>query len=114
MKVRIYDPAKDGEKTITIPTGFLFSKVGMYFMAKLTALQARKDYDKKMESLWKADMDDLLTPEDVQKAERLAPPISQDQAMELFTALKNSKYLMHGLPLVSIEHADGSRVRIDL
>lgn len=118
MKIRIYNPEKDGEKVIWIPTGFLFSKVGMYFLAKAMTSQARKDYEKKIESAWKTqgdvDMDDLISLEEVQQAEHLDPPITEEQARELFTALKNSKYLMHGLPLLSIDSADGLRVRIDL
>jgi hypothetical protein len=51
--------------------------------------------------------------EDVQQAERLTPPITEEQARELFTALRDSKYLMGGLPLVSFEKED-IRLRIDL
>lgn len=118
MKIRIYTAEKDTEKTIYFPTGFLLSKVGMYFLAKALSSQSRKDYEKKIEEAWKnqndMDMDDLLSPDEVQRAERLDPPLTQEQAMELFTALKNSKYLLHGLPLVSIDDPDGVRVRIDL
>lgn len=118
MKIRIYNPDEDIEKTIWIPTGFLFSKVGMFFLAKLTSAQARKDYEEKLVSLsrsgWDSDPDDLLTVDDVQQAERLTPPISEAQAKELFTALRDSKYLLRGLPLVSIETPDGVRTRIDL
>ncbi len=117
MKIRIYKPEVEKEKTIWIPTGFLFSRVGMYFLSKAMSAQARKDYEKKLEEAWKAsndlDVDDLLSIEDVQKAEQLDPPITEEQARELFTALKNSKYLMRGLPLVSIESND-VRVRVDL
>ena len=52
--------------------------------------------------------------EDVQKAECLTPPITEKQARELFTALKDSKYLLRGLPLISIETPGGVRTRIDL
>lgn len=118
MKIRIYNPDEDIEKTIWIPTGFLFSKVGMFFLAKLTSAQARKDYEEKLVNLsrsgWDSDPDDLLTVDDVQQAERLTPPISEAQAKELFTALRDSKYLLRGLPLVSIETPDGVRTRIDL
>lgn len=114
----MYSAADDAEKTIWLPTGFLFSKAGMYLMSKGISRQSRKEYENKLEQVWKsqndAAVDDLLPLEDVQAAERLEPPITQEQAMELFTALKNSKYLLHGLPLISIDHADGDRVRIDL
>ena len=90
----------------------------MYFLAKLTSAQARKDYEKKLADLsrsgWDADPDDLLTVDDIQQAERLTPPITEAQAKELFTALRDSKYLLRGLPLVSIETPDGVRTRIDL
>lgn len=115
MKIRIYIPDEDKEKVITIPTGFLFSRVGMYFAAKLASSKARKDYDKKVAELWKnGDLDDMLSIDDVQAAEKLPPPITEEQAKELFTALKNARYLMGGLPLASIDSADGTRVRIDL
>lgn len=118
MKIRIYTAEKDSEKTISFPTGLLLSKVGMYFMAKALSSQSRKEYEKKIDEAWKnqndMDMDELLSPEEVQQAERLDPPITQEQALELFTALKNSKYLLHGLPLISIDDPDGTRVRIDL
>ncbi len=115
MKIRIYTPERDLEKTITIPTGFLFSKVGMYFFAKLMASKSRKEYDKKIADLWKnGDVDSLLSIDDVQAAERLTPPITEAQARELFTALRDSRYLMGGLPLASIDSADGTRVRVDL
>lgn len=115
MKIHIYNPEEDIEKTITIPTGFLFSRVGMYFAAKMVSSKARKDYDKKAAELWKSgDLDDMLSIDDVQAAEKLPPPITEEQAKELFIALKDSRYLMGGLPLVSIDTADGEKVRIDL
>lgn len=118
MKIRIYGPERDADKTIWIPTGFLFSKVGMFFLAKLTSSQARKEYEQKLAEMsrngWDADPDDLLTVDDVQQAERLTPPITEAQAKELFIALRDSKYLLHGLPLISIESPDGTRTRIDL
>lgn len=118
MKIRIYTPERDADKTIWIPTGFLFSKPGMYILSKLASAQARKEYEQKLVALsregWDADPDDLLTVEDVHRAERLTPPITEAQAKELFTALRDSKYLLRGLPLVSVETTDGERVRIDL
>lgn len=118
MKIRIYDPRKDADKTFRIPTGFLFSKVSMYLMAKSVSAQARKEYEKKLEAAWRTqgevDVDDLISLEDVQKAERLDPPITEEQAREMFAVLKDSKYLLHGLPLFSLESAKGFRVRIDL
>ncbi len=115
MKIRIYGPEQDLEKTITIPTGFLFSRVGMYFAAKLMSSQARKEYDKKVAELWKSgDLDDMISIDDVQAAEKLSPPITQEQAREMFAALKDSRYLMGGLPLVSIDTAEGTRIRVDL
>ncbi|MBQ8555354.1 MAG: hypothetical protein IJ438_05700 [Clostridia bacterium] len=117
MKIRIYNPEKDSEKNLWIPTGFLFTKVGMYFAAKMMSSQARKEYDKKIDEMWKSSgdaMDDLISMDDVEAAERLTPPITEEQARELFTALKDAKYLMHGLPLVSIETAEGLRLRVDL
>ena len=118
MKIRIYDAKKDSDKTFWIPTGFLFSKVGMYLLAKSTSAQARKDYEKKLEAAWRTqgevDVDDLISLEDVQQAERIDPPITEEQAREMFAALKDSKYLMHGLPLFSLESAKGMRIRIDL
>ena len=118
MKIRIYSPDRDAEKTIWIPTGFLFSKISMFFIAKLTSAQSRKDYEKKLVELgrngWDSDPDELLSLGDMQQAERLTPPISEEQAKELFTALRDRKYLLRGLPLVSIESPDGERVRIDL
>lgn len=118
MKIRMYSPERDAEKTIWIPTGFLFGRIGMYFVAKLTSAQARRDYEQKLVQLgrgsWDSDPDELLTLDDVQQAERLTPPITEEQAKELLTALRDSKYLLRGLPLVSIETPDGERVRIDL
>lgn len=115
MKIRIYEPEQDLEKTITIPTGFLFSRVGMYFAAKLMSSQARKEYDKKVAELWKSgDLDDMISIDDVQAAEKLSPPITEEQAREMFVALKDSRYLMGGLPLVSIDTSDGTRLRVDL
>ena len=118
MKIRIYDAQKDSDKTFWIPTGFLFSKVGMHQLAKSTSAQARKEYEKKLEAAWhtrgEVDVDDLISLEDVQQAERLDPPITEEQAREMFAALKDSKYLMHGLPLFSLESAKGLRIRIDL
>lgn len=118
MKIRIYNPHKESDKTICIPTGLLFSKVGLHLLAKSASSQARKEYEKKIEETWCArgdvDVDDLISLEDVQQAERLDPPITQEQAREMFEALKNSKYLMHGLPLFSLESSGGLRIRIDL
>lgn len=118
MKIRTYIPDEDTEKAIWIPTGFLFSRVGMFFLTKLTSAQARQEYEKKLADLsrsgWDAEPDDLLTVDEVQQAERLTPPITEAQAKELFTALRDSKYLLRGLPLVSIETPDGTRTRIDL
>lgn len=118
MKIRFYNPEKDSDKTFCLPTGFLFSKAGMHLLAKSVSAQARKEYEKKLEAAWRAqgevDVDDLISLEDMQQAERLDPPITQEQAQEMFTALKNSKYLMRGLPLFSLESAKGYRVRIDL
>ena len=115
MKIRIYTPETDKEKTITIPTGFLFSRLGMYLAAKMVSSKARKEYDKKAADLWKnGDLDDMLSIDDVQAAEKLSPPITEEQAKELFTALRDSRYLMGGLPLVSIDTAEGVKVRVDL
>ena len=115
MKIRIYTPEKDTEKVITIPTGFLFSKVGMYFLAKMTASSARKEYDKRVAELWKTgDIDIMVSIDDLQAAEKLTPPITEEQAKELFTALKDSRYLMSGLPLLSIDTAAGVKIRLDL
>lgn len=115
MKIRIYNPEEDFEKTITIPTGFLFSRLGMYIASKLVSSSARKEYDKKAAELWKSgDLDDMISIDDVQAAEKLSPPITEAQAKELFTALRDSRYLMGGLPLVSIDTAEGTRIRVDL
>lgn len=115
MKIRVYIPDEDKEMNFTIPTGFLFSRVGMYFAAKLVSSKARKEYDKKAAELWKSgDLDDILSIDDVQAAEKLPPPITEEQAKELFTALKDSRYLMGGLPLASIDTAEGVKVRVDL
>ena len=115
MKIRIYTPENDAEKVITIPTGFLFSKAGMYILSKLTVSNARKEYDKKVAELWKTgDIDSMVSIDDLQAAEKLTPPITEEQARELFTALKDSRYLMGGLPLISIDTADGEKIRIDL
>lgn len=115
MKIRIYNPEKDAEKTITIPTGFLFSRLGMYIAAKMISSSARKEYDKKAAELWKSgDLDDMISIDDMQAAEKLSPPITEAQAKEMLTALRDSRYLMGGLPLLSVDIADGTRVRIDL
>lgn len=115
MKIRIYSPEEAIEKVITIPIGFLFSRLGIYLTSKLISSQARKDYDKKAADLWKAgDLDDMISLDDVQAAEKLTPPITEEEARELLTALKDSRYLMGGLPLVSIDNADGFRLRVDL
>lgn len=115
MKIRIYIPGEDTEKVISIPTGFLFSRVGIYFASKLMASKSRKKYDKKVADLWKTgDLDSMISIDDVQAAEKLPSPISEEQAKELFTALKDSRYLMGGLPLASIDTADGVKVRVDL
>ncbi len=115
MKIRVYIPDEDKEMNFTIPTGFLFSRVGMYLAAKMVSSKARKEYDKKAAELWKSgDPDDMLSIDDVQAAEKLPPPITEEQAKELFTALKDSRYLMGGLPLASIDTADGVKVRVDL
>ena len=118
VKIRIYSPERDDEKTIWIRTGFLFSRPGMYILSKQATAQARKEYEQKLVAMsregWDAEPDDLLTVEDVHEAERLTPPITEAQAKELFTALRDSKYLLRGLPLISIETPDGERIRIDL
>lgn len=115
MKIRIYHPEEDKEKVITIPTGFLFSRVGMYIASKLMASSSRKEYDKKVADLWKTgDFDTMVSIDDVQAADKLPPPISEEQAREMFTALRDSRYLMGGLPLVSIDSKDGVKVRLDL
>ena len=115
MKIRIYIPDEDKDLTFTIPTGFLFSKVGMYIASRLMASSARKEYDKKVAALWKSgDLDDVISLDDVQAAEKLTPPITAAQAREMLAALKDSRYLMGGLPLASIDTADGTKVRVDL
>jgi len=115
MKIRVYIPDEDKELKFTIPTGFLFSKVGMYIASKLMASSARKEYDKKVAALWKSgDLDDMISLDDMQAAEKLTPPITDAQAREMLAALKDSRYLMGGLPLVSIDTADGTKVRVDL
>ena len=115
MKIRIYTPEKDSEKVITIPTGFLFSRLGMYILSKMAVSNARKEYDKKVAELWKTgDIDSMVSIDDLQAAEKLTPPITEEEARELFTALKDSRYLMGGLPLVSIDTAEGVKIRMDL
>ena len=115
MKIRVYIPDEDKELKFTIPTGFLFSKVGMYIASKLMASNARKEYDKKVAALWKSgDLDDMISLDDMQAAEKLTPPITDAQAREMLAALKDSRYLMGGLPLASIDTADGTKVRVDL
>lgn len=115
MKIRVFIPDEDKEKVFTIPTGFLFSRVGMYFAAKMMASSARKEYDKKVAALWRSgNLDDMISIDDVQAAEKLPPPITEAQAKELFTALKDSRYLMGRLPLASIDSPDGMKVRVDL
>ena len=115
MKIHIYIPDEDKDVKLTIPTGFLFSKVGMYIASRLMASSARKEYEKKAAALWKSgDLDDMISLEDMQAAEKLPPPLTPEQAKELLTALKDSRYLMGGLPLASIDTADGTRIRVDL
>ncbi len=115
MKIRIYSPEKDSDMAITIPTGFLFSRLGIYFFSRMISSQARKDYDKKVADLWKSDdLDDIISPEDIENAEKLPPPITAEEAKELLRALKDSRFLMGGLPLASIDTADGFRLRVDL
>ena len=115
MKIQIYIREEDKNLKFTIPTGFLFSKLGMYLASKVMASNARKEYEKKAEALWKSgDLDDVISLDDMQAAEKLSPPITDEQARELLTALKNSRYLMGGLPLASIDTADGVKVRVDL
>ncbi len=115
MKIRICVPEEGSEKVITLPTGFLFSRLGVYFFSKMISSQARKDYDKKAAELWKSgDLDDMLSPEDIENAEKLPPPITAAQARELLTALKDARYLMGGLPLLSIDHGSGVKLRVDL
>lgn len=115
MKIHIYFPDEDKDVKLTIPTGFIFSKLGMYIASRMLASSARKEYEKKAAELWKnGDLDDMISIDDVQAAEKLPPPITEEQARELFAALKNSRYLMGGLPLASIDTADGTKVRVDL
>lgn len=115
MKIHIYIPDEDKDVKLTIPTGFIFSKLGMYIASRMLASSARKEYEKKAAELWKnGDLDDMISIDDVQAAEKLPPPITEEQARELFAALKNSRYLMGGLPLASIDTADGTKVRVDL
>ena len=79
------------------------------------ASSARKEYALKAAELWKAgDIDSILTIEDMQAAEKLPPPITEAEVRELFTALRDSRYLMGGLPLASLDSADGTRLRVDL
>ncbi len=115
MKIRIYSPEEASEKVITIPIGFLFSRLGIYLASRMVSSQARKEYDKKVTDLWKAgDLDDMISPEDIENAEKLPPPITAEEAKELLRALRDSRYLMGGLPLLSIDNADGLRLRVDL
>ncbi len=115
MKIRIYIPDEAKEMAFTLPTGFLFSKLGIYVFSRMLSSHTRKEYDKKAAELWKSgDLDDMISPEDVENAERLTPPITTGQARELFTALKDARYLMGGLPLVSINTAEGVKLRVDL
>lgn len=119
MKIRIYHTGEDKERVIWLPTGFLFSRVGLYFAAKLCSRQARKDYNKALEAAWKSDTaqdmpEELLSFDEITRAEKLKPPISEEQAREFLQALGESRYLMHGLPLISVENPDGLRVRVDL
>ena len=87
----------------------------MYLASKMMASSARKEYEKKAAALWKnGDLDDVISLDDMQAAEKLSPPITDEQARELLTALKNARYLMGGLPLASIDTADGVKVRVDL
>lgn len=115
MKIQIYIPDEDKDIKLTIPTGFIFSKLGMYIASRMMASSARKEYEKKAAALWKSgDLDDVISIDDVQAAEKLAPPITDAQARELLTALKDSRYLMGGLPLASIDTAHGVKLRVDL
>ena len=115
MTIRIYIPDEDKEMKFLIPTGLLFTRLGMYIAARMMASSSRKEYDKKVAALWKSgDLDDIISPEDVEAAEKLPPPITAQQARELLTALKDSRYLMGGLPLVSVDTQDGTKVRVDL
>ncbi len=115
MKIRIYNPEKDSDMVITVPTGFLFSRLGIYIFSRMISSQARRDYDKKVADLWRTgDLDEVISPEDMAAAEKLSPPITREEAAELLSAMKESRYLMGGLPLASIDTADGFRLRIDL
>ena len=115
MNIRIYIPDEDKDLKFTIPTGFLFTRLGMYIASRLMASTARKEYDKKAAALWRGgDLDDMISMDDVQAAEKLTPPITAAQAKELLAALKDARYLMGGLPLASIDTADGTKVRVDL
>ena len=115
MKIHVYIREDDMDLKFPIPTGFLFSKLGMYIASKLMASRARKEYEKKATALWKSgDLDDLISIDDLQAAEKLTPPITDEQARELLAALKNSRYLLGGLPLLSVDTADGVKIRIDL
>ena len=115
MKIRVYIPDEDKDLKFTVPTGFLFTRLGMYIASKLMSSQARKEYDKKVTAMWKSsDLDDMISIDDVQASEKLTPPITEAQAREMLTALKDARYLMGGLPLVSIDSADGTKVRVDL
>ena len=115
MKIRIYIPDENKDLKLSIPTGFLFSRLGMYIASRMMASNARKEYEKKAAALWKSgDLDDMISLDDMQAAERLTPPITAEQARELLTALKDARYLMGGLPLASIDTAEGVKVRVDL
>ena len=115
MKIRIYEPQEDREKVITIPTGLLFSRLGMYIASKAMSSHARKEYEEKAAALWKSgDLDDVITLDDVQAAEKLPSPITPEQARELLAALRDARYFMGGLPLASIDTAEGVKVRVDL
>ncbi len=115
MKIRIID-REDKERAIWVPTGVLFSKLGLFLLTKLITRKSRREYEQNIAVRFRegADIDDLITLEDMQAADRLSPPITEAQAYELLTALKDSKYLMGGLPLVSIEMVSGDRIRVDL
>ena len=115
MKIRIYIPDEDKDLKFTIPTGFLFSNLGMYIASRMMASESRKEYEKKAAALWKSgDLDDIISLDDMQAAERLTPPLTAAQAKELLNELKDSRYLMGGLPLASIDMSDGVKIRIDL
>ena len=78
MKIRTYIPDEDSEKTIWIPTGFLFSRVGMYFLAKLASAQARKEYEQKLTEI---------------EIEHGATPVwlDFDEALEMFSRYTEEK-----------------------